>query len=317
MNRFLLFIAATVAILLTPLAAQNTVGLLDYNINEAYPGYTLIYPHNQPTVYLLDGCGEFVHSWPDSVQFRPGNTAYLLDDGRLVKTKRLASIAGDPIWGGGGGAMIEIRSWDNDLLWFFELNNEQARLHHDIEVLPNGNILAIAWENKTRAEAIAMGRDTTALADDELWPDYIFEINPENDEIVWEWHAWDHLIQDYDPDQANFGVIADHPERIDVNWNFNNGGADWMHANYLDYNEELDQIMLCVPYFSEMWIIDHSTTTEEAAGSTGGNLGKGGDLVYRFGNAEVYDQGDSTDQLLFFPHNCHWSDVPIEHPFWG
>lgn len=300
------------------LSAQNTVGLLDYNINETYPGYTLIYPHNQPTVYLLDGCGEIAHSWPDSAQFRPGNTAYMLEDGRLVKTKRLASIADDPIWAGGGGGFIEIRSWENELLWEFELNNADARLHHDIKVLPNGNILALAWEHKTREEAIAVGRDTALIIDDELWPDYLFEINPETDEIVWEWHTWDHLIQDYDETKPNFGVVADHPERVDINYaEFNAGAADWMHSNYIDYNAELDQIMICIPYFSEMWVIDHSTTTEEAAGSTGGNQNKGGDLLYRFGNAEVYDQGDEMDQLLFFPHNCHWTDLPIQHPFWG
>lgn len=81
---------------------------------------------------------------------------------------------------------------------------------------------------------------------------------------------------------------------------------DWMHINAVAYNEELDQIALSVPNFHEIWIIDHSTTTEEAKGHTGGRSGKGGDLLYRWGNPRAYGMGDSSDQRLFFQHNVHW-----------
>jgi hypothetical protein len=74
----------------------------------------------------------------------------------------------DPIWAGGGGAIVEIRDWDNTLIWDFEMNNEEERLHHDIAVMPNGNILMIAWEVKTEAEAIQAGRDPALIADGEL-----------------------------------------------------------------------------------------------------------------------------------------------------
>ena len=76
--------------------------------------------------------------------------------------------------------------------------------------------------------------------------------------------------------------------------------------NALDYNADLDQIMITVRHFSEVWIIDHSTSIEEAAGHTGGNGGRGGDLLYRWGNPRAYQRGTAADQLLFFPHNAHW-----------
>jgi hypothetical protein len=288
------------------LIAQNTVGLLSYVPSKAFDGYNLIYPHNQPNVYLLDNCGEIVHVWEDDASFRPGNTAYLLEDGRLVKTKRPAAIAGDAIWAGGGGATVEIRSWDNDLLWSFTMNNDSMRLHHDIEVLPDGNILMIAWELKTKQEAIQAGRDTALLPDGELWPDYILEVDPTTDEIVWEWHAWDHLIQDFDQSKGNFGDVAAQPERIDLNWDTSDGADDWMHSNALDYNPDNDQIVLSVPTFHEIWVIDHSTTTAEAAGSSGGLGGRGGDLLYRWGNPAVYRAGDADDQKLFYQHDIHW-----------
>ncbi|MEM8908714.1 MAG: aryl-sulfate sulfotransferase [Bacteroidota bacterium] len=315
MMRKLFFMVSLLLGSVVMVGAQNTVGLLTYDPSQTFDGYNLLYPHNQPNVYLLDNCGEIVHVWTDSVDFRPGNTAYLLEDGRLVKTKRPASIAGDAIWAGGGGATVEIRDWDNNLEWSFTLNDEKNRLHHDIEPMPNGNILMIVWEAKTAEEAIQAGRDSALLDNDVLWPDYIIEVDPETDELVWEWYAWDHLIQDYDENQENFGLVADHPERIDINFD-DNGAADWMHSNAIDFSLELNQILLSVPFFNEIWIIDHSTTTEQAAGSTGGFGGRGGDLLYRWGNPQSYRAGTEEDQQLFNNHDAHWIEdfLPPSHP---
>lgn len=295
--------------------AQNTVGLLSYQPSKTFNGYNLIFPHNQPTVYLLDNCGEIVHQWEDDNNFRPGNTAYILPDGNLVKAKRDATVTDDEIWAGGGGEFVEIRDWSNNLLWTYELNDSLARLHHDIAPMPNGNILMIVWEVKTEAEAIAAGRDPLKLAQAKLWPDYIIEVDPLTDQIVWEWHVWDHLVQDFDADKANFGVVEDNPELVDINWDTSDGHPDWMHSNALDYNPELDQILLSVPTFNEIWIIDHSTTTSEAAGHTGGLSGKGGDLLYRWGNPATYRSGTADDQTLFYPHDVHWINEFVDFSF--
>jgi len=64
--------------------------------------------------------------------------------------------------------------------------------------------------------------------------------------------------------------VADHPELIDIN--FGGRHADWNHLNSIDYNEEFDQILLSSHNQNEIWVIDHSTTTEEAAGHTGGDI---------------------------------------------
>ncbi|MDX1941261.1 MAG: T9SS type A sorting domain-containing protein [Saprospiraceae bacterium] len=165
-----------------------------------------------------------------------------------------------------------------------------------------------SWELKTYEEAIKAGRNSVLLPQGKLWPDYILEISPITSEVVWEWHTWDHLIQDFDAAKDNYGAVEDHPELIDINWDTSDGHPDWMHTNAIDYNAELDQILISVPTFGEVWIIDHSTTTEEDAGHSGGRVGKGGDLLYRWGNPATYRRGTVLNQKLFYPHNIHWVD---------
>ncbi len=318
MIRNLLF-SAFIFLAILNVQSQNTVGLLSYNFTQTYQGYTLIYPHNQPNVYLINNCGEVVHSWTDEANWRPGNTSYLRADGTLVKTKRDAASNLDPIWAGGGGAIVEIRSWENELLWSFELNTEFDRLHHDVAPMPNGNILMVAWESITMEEAIVQGRNPETLNQGELWPEQILEIDPSTDDIVWEWHVTDHLIQDFDETKENFGVIEDHPELVDINYDTNEGRSDWLHVNSIDYNPLLDHIMISVPQFDEVWVIDHSTTTEEAAGHFGGLSNAGGDLIYRVGNPRTHDKGDSSDQILHYQHDAHWINefIPFSHPKFG
>ena len=191
-------------------------------------------------------------------------------------------------------------TWESSVVWSAipEFN------HHDIAPLPNGNVLVIVRDSFTNAEALAEGRDPATL-NGELGPLTIIEITPSGT-IVWEWHLWDHLIQDFDSAKANFGVVADHPELVDVNF-IANLSANWIHMNSIDYNPELDQIVMSTPRLNELWVIDHSTTTAEAAGHTGGTHGKGGDLLYRWGNPDVYQRGvGAGDQRLFGQHDVHW-----------
>ena len=76
-------------------------------------------------------------------------------------------------------------------------------------------------------------------------------------------------------------------------------GTPGTHANGIDYNADLDQIVLSFREVSEFWVIDHNTTTEEAAGPAG-------DLLYRWGNPEAYDRGKPADRQLFFQHDAKW-----------
>lgn len=281
-----------------------------WNDNESYHGLTLFSPMISRSTFLINNSGEIIHTWESS--YKPALSVYLLENGDILRT---AFPGFNPrFWGGGIGGRVEIFDWDGTLVWEFEYSNSQHCLHHDVEMLPNGNILMIAWEYKTASEAINAGRDPNSLPMGELWPNHIIEVEPTGSSggnIIWEWHIWDHLIQDHDAEKENYGVVADHPELADINY----GGqflADWNHINSIDYHEEFDQIILSVLTFNEIWVIDHSTTTEEAAGHTGGRSGKGGDLLYRWGNPQAYHAGSPSDQKLFGQHDAQWieSDIP-------
>jgi len=278
-----------------------------------YNGYTLFQPGDSDVIHLMDSGGNDVHTW--SPVGYPGHSVYLLENGTLI---RCAIEEYNPTFNRGGfGSNVQMLDWDGNLMWNFSYSTEEYCLHHDIAVLPNGNILMLAWELKTEAEAIAAGRNPLDVDADGLWIGHIIEVKPTGlttGDIVWEWHAWDHMIQDHNPAADNYGVVEDHPELLDLNYmeNLLFGKHDWLHLNSIDYNQELDQILLTSQTMDEVYVIDHGTTTQEAAGHTGGRRGRGGDILYRWGNPLSYRAGDKNDRMLFGPHDAQW--IPSHCP---
>ncbi len=287
---------------MTLLLTIGLAGNCSYGQSDPYEGYTLYNALNSDTAYLIDLEGDVVHSWIGANQ--PASTPYLFPDGSILRPTK---VSNPPMQGSLTGGRIQIIDWDGAILWDYLYSDDNHQPHHDITPLPSGNVLLVAWERKSRDEAITMGR---VSIDDEMWPTEVIEVQPDGETggtIVWEWHAWDHLIQDVDSDKPGYGVVADHPELLDTNVGSINDG-DWIHVNGIDYNEQLDQIIISAMGLNEILIIDHSTTTAEAAGHTGGDCGVGGDLLYRWGNPQNYDRGDIGDKLLFGVHSVNWID---------
>lgn len=269
------------------------------------PGYILISPLSTEKSFLLDTSGKVVHSW--LTDRKPGQASYLLEDGSLLRAGKVDNFFQFPSTTGSGG-QIQKYDWDGNLAWDFTASSAYRMSHHDIEPLPNGNVLCIVWESYRRDVAITAGRNPDRLTGDVLWLEAIFELKPKGvngADVVWKWSLLDHVIQDWDQSKDNYGNPADHPELIDINYLLR-PVPDWVHMNSIDYNEELDQIMVGSRTLSEFWIIDHSTTTEEAKGHTGGKRGHGGDLLYRWGNPQTYRQGTVDDRRLFNQHDAHW-----------
>ncbi len=313
------------------------------NEAEAFAGYTLFAPLRSRTTYLIDMDGEVAHTWESELP--PGQAVYLTEAGHLFRSGR---VGHDLFHGGGQGGRLQEFAWDGELLWDASLSNETHHAHHDFALLPNGNVLVLAWERVSPAEAVLLGRDPKTINQEEgFWPDAIFEIKPQRPaafEVVWEWHAQDHLVQDLFPNGPNYGDVIDNPGRIDINFDVRSDApmtaeererlereeaqmraigyvgdddddgdesegslrADWMHSNGIDYLHSDDLILVSSRTMSEVFVIDHSTTTAEAASGSGGRFGRGGDLLYRWGNPKNYGLGDSPEQTLFVQHNAQW-----------
>ena len=281
----------------SPRGEERSVGLL---LNEpgAATGYTMFSVVGSRYVYLIDPLGRIAHDWHLQIpRSSIDNHAKLLDNGNLLVLDINGLREVDP-----RGA----------ILWQYKIRG----LHHDFVRMPNGNILLLVRGIKTREEAIAAGANPEFVRESGLEYDYLQEVRPagaSGGEVVWEWSVWDHLVQDFDPAKPNYGAVAEMPELIDLNFLLETISKrrsdfpwDWTHTNAIDYNPELDQIMLSPRHFSELWIIDHSATMEEARGHSGGNSGMGGDLLYRWGNPRAYGHGDADDQRLFWQHQTHW-----------
>lgn len=285
----LLFLLTILTMNLT--LGQETVGLL-YTTDKVFDGYTLFTPELNNNVLLIDNCGNLINEW--TFNELPGLTCYLLENGNLLRA---------------GKDSLEIRSWDNDLVWSYNLQDLGYKKHHDIEPLPNGNILCLVKNSISVSDQIEMGKDPSLISAD-LVSERIIEVQPVGNNqinVVWQWDFLEHIVQDFDNTKINYGIIIDHPELVDFNYgDYNMAHSDWIHMNSIDYNADLDHILMSSKSLGEIYIIDHSTTTAIAATHSGGPYNKGGDFLWRWGNPEVYDRGNSTDRKLFEQHDAKW-----------
>ena len=260
--------------------------------SEVNDGLVLISDFTTESVVLIDIDNNIVNSW--EVNDYNLLNSYLTPDSILVTISKLNNLP-----------VLQKYDWDGLLLWTFILEEGECIIHHEQVILPNGNILAICKETIIAEENIYFNEDIVI--------DKIIEIEPlDNDQanIIWEWRFYDHLIQDYDPNMLNYGIISENPQLFNIN--AYNLLGDFTHLNCVDFNAELNQIVFSSRTLNEVFIIDHSTTTEEAKSHIGGIYGKGGDFLYRWGNPINYNRGDLGDQKLHAPHAVNWinSDYP-------
>ena len=277
------------------LAQNNTVGVVLNDTMQSYNGYTLFAPAMSKYTYLIDNDGNLINKWESN--YLPALSAYLLENGHLVRAAKVEE-SGQQLTGG-----FQEYDRDNTLVWEYYYGTQ----HNDIEPMPNGNVLLVVNDRKTKAVAIQAGRDTNLIDDNNIRSLSIIEVSqtgPDTEEIVWQWNVWDHLIQYFDSSKDNFGTVEDHPELMDINFVLD-GDQNWLHTNSVSYDEELDQIFVSNRRTHEIWAIDHGTTTEQAATHENGNSGKGGDILYRWGNPKAYRAGTDADQKLFGQHDAY------------
>jgi len=242
----------------------SSTALLSYtNVDGSFDGLTLIAPMGSTTTYLIDDYGNSLHEW--SSDYSPALSAYLLEDGNLLRT---GADDNGYFSAGGKGGYIEEMDWDGNIIWQFQYSDTTKSLHHDIELLPNGNILALSWEVK-----------------DDVWTEVIIEIEKlgTNDgNIVWSWDVWDHL------DELGLDSSSARTE-------------DWIHLNSIDYNQATNQIMVSSRSHNQVWIInksDGSIATISSVETFGQHDAQWIDDTDANSNITIFDNGQSYSRSL-------------------
>ena len=227
---------------------MKVILLLIFNIgiSEISEGIVLLSDYQYDAAVLVGVDNEIMHQWeiPNLVK------SYLNPDSTLYSFSRINN----------NDFLIQLIDWEGNDLWSYLLESDVCRLHHEQEILPNGNILCLCRETIASEQNIFFEGD--------LDVDKIIEIEPiGNNEanIVWEWHFYDHLVQGDDIDSPGYGDISLNPQLLNIN--AHNNYDDYTHINCIDFNPELNQIIMSSRSLNEIYIIDHSTTSEEASGS--------------------------------------------------
>jgi outer membrane protein assembly factor BamB len=244
-----------------PSDPKTGVTILD--IHQVEPGYVLYTPllgdpsQGTATVtYLINVYGEVVKSWPMAVG--AGQYAQLLADGTLIyagqSEKEIVVPPGD-------GGLLQIIDWDGEVLWSYE----NDFLHHDMEMLPDGNIAALIYSlvPDGMVAEIQGGLPGTELEDGSIWGDSIIEVDPDG-EIINQIDVWQYL----DP--------VEDPIHPDINRN------EWTHANSLRFVESnpitgTEAYLVSHRQISVVALVDRAT----------------GELIWKWGHDDLAQQHDA------------------------
>ena len=264
---------------------------------------------------LIDSAGSVLHTWESNISAPSGTAAYLREDGLLLRSGQRNDI---PAVGflPGSWSTVQLVEMDGTVVWeYTQQVAGELTFHHDLKPMVNGNILVTVWELLPVAEMEALGWEAVNGVNG-VWMEKIQELEPNLSDgsttVVWEWALENHLAQDLDANRANFADVGTQRGRVDINFSAAIRSGDYFHISGIDYSEERDEIVLCPNNIDELWVIDHSTTTAEAATSTGGARGQGGELIYRWGNPQVYDfhNGSTEPSFLRRAHDPRWCVNP-------
>ncbi len=288
--------------LLTPLVCQAQLPNPDYYALFQLTG-------GSGETRLIDSEGTVLHTWESNLSAVNGSAAYLREDGLLLRSGQRNDIPGGDFLPGSWSTVQLVES-DSTVVWeHTQQVPGELTFHHDLKPMRNGNVLVTVWEFVPAAEMEALGWEPVSDVNG-VWMEKIQELEPNlldgSTNVVWEWALENHLVQDLDANGANFADVGEERGRVDINFNAGIFSGDYFHISGIDYSEERDEIVLCPNNIDELWVIDHSTTTAEAATSTGGARGQGGELIYRWGNPGVYDFHNGPTEPRFL-RRAHWS----------
>lgn len=268
-----------------PSDPETGVSILD--LDAVDPGYVLFTPQlgddsmgTGGVIYLLNVYGQPVHTW--AIDSAPGLYAQLLPNGNLLYGSQ---VERDVVIPAGGGGKLSIIDWDGDEIWSYR----NDFLHHDFEMLPDGNIAALIYAKMppALAEQVEGGLPGTELEDGSMWSDAIIEIDADGN-ILWQWNAWEYL----DP-------VEDEIHH-DINRN------EWTHANSMRYvaSDPLtnsEAYLVSFRQISTVVLVDRET----------------GEIIWQVGPEILSQQHDArlldNGNILVFDNGEDPADTPTGH----
>jgi hypothetical protein len=274
---------------------------------QQWDGKTLLAVLSQTNAILIDTNGITVHTYTGTTGDVNRYTAVMIpgSNGSIYRTCGTQYTINPQH--GGMYAKIQRLDYNSNVTWEWSCNTPTSCLHHDLVPMQNGHLLVSVAEVKSKATVEAAIGTTLITGNANFLIERILEIEPvgtNSANIVWQWTMWDHLIQTYSVGGPNYyPSLSAHPELFNVPSSQTH--FDLVHMNGMDYNPMLDQISFSSPLRQEWYIIDHSTTTAEAASHSGGKSGRGGDLLYRWGKPSNYGVPSATT-ILYYNHDAHW-----------
>lgn len=319
--------AALCAMPISGAMAQDMPELF-YFIQETNSASFSPFPEKRNQVRLISIAGRrdlsLWHEWPNSLDTPEGSPGVLTPEGRALiagtihKDSTLLE-AGFPI---GAHGTLRLLDPDGNVVWEytkcdFDVEAPEGSgvecLHHDIDLMPNGNILVMAYTRVPAEELEAKGWDRANTNDPDsghLWMDTVYEIKPifgdeaaaacdgaaYCTETLWAWRTHDHLGEN-DPAKIDINAVDSTVMPL-VQLK-----ADQTHLNSLDYSPERDQILMSSFGYDELWVIDRPTSTEVSSGPAG-------DLVWRWGWPDRYGCGGQTGEIceskVLNQHDALW-----------
>lgn len=140
-------------IVVDTVATDIAGNVLVFKQDKVQDGYVLVNHASNNRVYVMEKKeSKILYEWnlPSGI----GNDAELLENGNLL----VALTVGDLAYSFGGyGGRLAIIAPSGELIWDDTYSTDVNLAHHDLEMLPNGNILFVAWEKKTEEDLIAVG----------------------------------------------------------------------------------------------------------------------------------------------------------------
>lgn len=248
-------------------------GVIRYDPEKAYDGYTLFWLLGSKDAWLIDMLGRVVHRW--KMPYTPAAHGVLLPNGNLLagcKTVTHTELGLPPGFAGLGGLLLEV-DWDGNEVWRCEAPYQ----NHDFYRLDNGNTMYLSWQTKGQFPDDLAAKLRGGVAGTELggkiWGDSFVEVNPQG-EVTWEWLAHEH----FDPDVDDLCPLEDR--------------FQWPYINSVFVMTD-GNVLASLRYANTVAMVDK----------------KSGDYVWRWGHDEIGHQHDARmtadGNILIFDNGAH------------